>query len=122
MVLGTAATAAGLKRPVPLALAEKDDHKSFSVAKGSAIIVRLTYHAGTAYSWQLTKVPTCLKAIKSSASGQTTVKMPGGSVIRTFSFVAANAGKGVLSLALTSGGHRPPAKSFSVTLDVKGKG
>jgi len=102
-----------------LTLTAKHDHKTFSVLKGTTVVVKLSFHSGTAYAWQPTKVPEFMTEVKGAATTVGAVKMPGGALTRVFKFTTTGKGTGVLSFALTAGvSSHPPAKTFSVTLNA----
>jgi len=108
-------------KPHTLTLAAKHNGKSFTVLKGMAVVVKLSASAGTAYTWQATKVPSFLAEDKGAEAGPQSPGLPGGKVYRVFRYTTTGKGSGALSFALTSGmPSHPPAKTFSVTLHAKG--
>ena len=106
--------------PSSLTVTQADEGKTFELAAGQCLNVRLGTQPSTGYGWEVAPDSTPLLTFK-DASILNPATMPGAVEIKELVFCAAAAGHGALKLVYRRSWEKdqPPAKSFSLSVTIK---
>ena len=105
-----------------VSISDQDNGKDVDLTSGGTLIVRLESNRSTGYSWTVAGDPAPLKLEKASYRKNTaSSKVAGAPGVQVFQFTANTAGMAMLQLIYRRSWEYnvPPAKTFSVRVDVR---
>lgn len=98
----------------------EDDGKSFDVARGSVVAVRLPSNAGTGYVWLPTQVDAQILTQQGDRTSDVSSDVPGAPKMDVYHFAAANPGTTTLEMSLKRPfGNGAATRTLHVTVNVR---
>jgi predicted secreted protein len=95
-----------------------DDGKTFTLAKGATLAIKLPLQSGTGFGWELANLGGTALAQQGERTSEGATGAPGGEQKQVFRFVANSAGSASIDLEFRRG-PTPPMKTFHVNVTVQ---